>query len=473
MVLCSMKNTISLSDHFSLNRLLRFTLSPILMMIFASIYSVVDGLIVSIVVGDVPFKAVNLIYPFIMMLGAVGFMMGSGGTAVVSKTLGEGDNDKAQRYFTLVVIVTVVLGVALAVVGLAFIQPIARLLGAEGQLFDDAVLYARVLLVALPFFMIQNLFQSFFIAAEKPKLGFAFTVASGVCNIVLDILFVAVFGWGLVGAAIATAVSQLIGGVGPIVYFASKNSSLLRFKRTKWYGRMLFDVCTNGSSELLSNIAMSLVSMVYNAQLLALVGDDGVGAYGVVMYVSYIFIAIFLGYSIGIAPIVGYNYGAQRKGELQSIFGKSMVLIAITSVVMFVLGFGLSQPLACLFFPESAVLQEMTIRAMKLYSFCFIFCGYNIFGSAFFTALNNGLVSAVLSFARTLVFQLVCVYAMPLIWGLDGIWLSCVVADALCLVLTVVMLFVNNKRYGYFPNKNTQSLLAKEASLVYNVSNEK
>ncbi len=463
-----MNKQISLSDHFTYKRLLRFTLSPILMMIFTSVYSVVDGLFVSIVVGPVPFKAVNLIYPLVMMLGAFGFMMGAGGTAVVSKTLGEGNKEDAQRYFTLIVIVTAIGGVVFAVLGIVFICPIAELLGAKGEIFDDAVVYGRILLASLPFFMIQNLFQSFFIAAEKPKLGFAFTVASGVTNMVLDALFIAVFRWGIVGAAVATAISQIVGGVAPIVYFARKNGSLLRFVKTKWYGRVLFDTCTNGSSELLSNIAMSLVSMVYNKQLLAIVGDDGVGAYGVIMYVSFIFVAIFLGYAVGIAPIVGYNYGAKNTDELQNIFHKSLLLTGIAGIVMFALSFGVSQPLGMLFFRDDARLGEMTAHAMRLYSFCFLFCGYNIFGSAFFTALNNGLISAILSFARTLVFQMVCVFVLPIWLGLDGVWLSCVASDVLSMILTVSMLIANNKRYNYFVSKKQRAGVAEQTDLVYN-----
>lgn len=467
-----MKQQIRLSDHFTYKRLLRFTLSPILMMIFTSVYSVVDGVFVSVVAGDIPFKAVNLIYPFIMMLGAFGFMMGAGGTAVVSKTLGEGDKPAAQRYFTFIVIFTAAMGVVLAALGLVFVEPITALLGGEGEIYNQAVLYARILLTSLPLFMLQNLFQSFFIAAEKPKLGFAFTVASGVANMVLDALFVAVFKWGIVGAAVATAVSQLIGGIAPVVYFVRKNGSLLRFVKTGWHGKVLFDSCTNGSSELLSNIAMSLVSMVYNKQLLAIVGDDGVGAYGVIMYVSFIFVAIFLGYSVGTAPIVGYNYGAQNKKELQNIFNKSMKLVGMAGIAMFGLSFALSTPLGTLFFAQNNALADMTAHAMRLYSFCFLFCGYNIFGSAFFTALGNGPVSALLSFARTLVFQLICVFVMPLILGLDGVWLSCVVGDVMCCLLTILMLFVMNKRYGYIATRGRQNTVAQTTETEYNSGNE-
>ncbi len=448
------KTPITLSDHFTYKRLLRFTLPPIFMMIFTSVYSVVDGLFVSNFVGEEPFTAVNLIYPFVMALSAFGFMFGSGGTAVVSKTLGEGDKLRANKYFTLIVIVNAATGVLLSVLGLIFLRPVAELLGGKAEILELAVRYGRIILIGLPFFTTQNLFQSFFIAAERPKLGFLVTVASGVTNMVLDALFVAVFRWGLEGAAIATTISQFVGGVVPIIYFSCKNSSMLRFVKTEMHGKVLFDTCTNGSSELLSNIAMSLISMVFNAQLMNLVGNNGVAAYGVIMYVSFIFVAIFIGYTIGMAPIVGYNYGANNREELQNIFKKSLILISITGVVMFGAGVGLSYPLGYVFFRNNKELCDMTAHAMQLYSLCFLVCGFNIFASAFFTALNNGLISAVMSFSRTIVFELICVFVLPIWLGVDGVWLSVVVGDVLCFILCAVLTVVYNKKYGYFPTKN-------------------
>lgn len=419
------------------------------MMIFTSIYSVVDGFFVSNFAGEDPFVAVNLIWPVLMILGAVGFMFGAGGTAIVSKTLGEGNKKRANEYFTLVVAVTFVLGVALAVGFFFLLRPIAKLIGATGAVLDYAVTYSQILICATPFFMLQNLFQSFFITAEKPKLGFVFTVFSGVTNMALDALFIAVFKWGVVGAAVATALSQVVGGVLPVIYFARPNSSLLRFVKTKWYGKAIAQSCLNGSSELLGNIAMSLVSILYNWQLLKIAGEDGVAAFGVIMYVQFVFIAIFIGYCLGVAPIVGYNFGAKNRAEMQNVFKKSLVIITATGVVMFGLSFALADVIAMVYVSYDQVLLDMTARGMRLYSICFLFCGYNMFCSSFFTALNNGLISAAVSFGRTLIFQLLCIFVLPLIFNLDGIWIATPVAEFLSVLLSLLMFIVNNKRYGY------------------------
>ena len=466
---------VQLSDHFTYKRLLRFVLSPILMMIFTSIYSVVDGLFVSNFAGEKPFAALNFIYPVIMVLGAVGFMFGAGGTAIVSKTLGEGHRTHANRYFTLVVLVTAGCGVVLGVAGIFAVPSIAHLMGARGEMLDNCVLYARIILIALPCFMLQNLFQSFFITAEKPLLGFMFTIGSGVANIALDALFVVGFKMGLKGAAIATAVSQTIGGLSPIIYFACKNGSLLRFSKPKWYGRIVAKSCVNGSSELVGNIAMSLVSMIYNVKLLEIAEHNGVSAFGVIMYVQFIFVAIFIGYCIGTAPIVGYNFGADNKAELQNVFRKSMIIIAVVAVGMIALSEGLADVIARLFFsgklpkkdmtPEQIAefleqmekLRQMTANGLRLYSICFLFAGFNMFCSSFFTALNNGLMSAISSFARTLVFQIACIFVLPIWLGLNGIWLSTVVAEALTLILSAVLLVANNKKYGYVPSKKASA----------------
>ena len=440
---------IQLSDNFTYGKLLRFCAGPIFMMIFTSIYSVVDGIFVSNFAGEDPFVAINLIWPILMILGAVGFMFGAGGTAIVSKTLGEGDKRRANEYFTLVVMVTFVLGVALSMGFFFLLRPIAVLIGAEGAVLDNAVIYAQILMCAMPFFMLQNLFQSFFITAEKPTLGFIFTVGSGVTNMVLDALFIAVFKWGTVGAAVATALSQFVGGILPVIYFACKNNSLLRFVRTRFYGKAILKSCFNGSSELLGNIAMSLVSIIYNWQLLRLAGNAGVAAYGVIMYVSFVFIAIFIGYCIGVAPIVGYNYGAQNRTELQNIFRKSMIIIAVTGLLMCVLSMALAEPIAWIFVRHDRVLMAMTTRAMRLYSVCFLFSGFCMFCSSFFTALNNGLISAIVSFGRTLVFQIACIFLLPLILGLDGVWISTPIAEFVSVALSFAMFAANNKRYGY------------------------
>ena len=440
---------IKLSDNFGYRKLLRFTLPSIAMMIFSSIYGVVDGYFVSNFVGKTPFAAVNFIMPFLMILGGFGFMFGTGGSALISKTLGEGDNVKANRLFSLITYLSIAVGVVISVVGVILLRPIAQLLGAQGQLLEDCVTYGRIILVAIPAFMLQMEFQSFFITAEKPQLGFAVTVASGVTNMVFDALFVAVFSWGLVGAALATAASQLIGGIVPIIYFSRENTSLLRLTGTSFDGRAILKTCTNGSSELMSNISMSLVSMLYNAQLMKYEGENGVAAYGVLMYVSMIFMAIFIGYSIGTAPIIGYHYGAQNHGELRTIRKKSLVIIAVCSVSMVILGELLALPLSRLFAGAYPDLLALTLRGFLIFSFSFLFSGIAIFGSGFFTALNNGAISALISFLRTLVFQVAAIIILPLIWQTDGIWLSIIVAELMAAAVTAAFMVGMRKRYKY------------------------
>lgn len=412
---------IQLSDHFNYKKLLLFTLPSIIMMVFTSIYSVVDGFFVSNFVGKTPFAAVNFIMPVLMILGSIGFMFGAGGSALVSKTMGENDLDKAQRLFSLFVYSTAVCGVIVAVVSFIFLRPIAELLGAEGEMLDSCVAYGRILLAALPFYMLQFEFQSFFITAGKPQLGLAVTVVCGLTNMALDALFVAVFAWGLAGAAAATVVSQILGGVIPLVYFGRKNSSQLRLTKTQVDGKALLKACSNGSSELMSNISTSVVSMLYNFQLMRYAGEDGIAAYGVLMYVNMIFLAIFIGYSTGIAPVVAYHYGAQNHPELQGLLKRSCAVIGVFALLMFALAELLARPLAAIFVGYDQELVAMTQRAFMIYSFSFLFSGIAIYGSSFFTALNDGLTSALISFLRSLVFQVAAVLILLIFWEIDGI----------------------------------------------------
>lgn len=440
---------IQLSEHFNYKKLLRFTLPSIVMMIFTSIYSVVDGFFVSNFVGKTPFAAVNFIMPFLMILGAFGFMFGTGGSALISKTMGEGDNEKAKRIFSLLVYVSIGCGVVVAVLGIIFIRPVAALLGAQGVMLENCVLYGRIILAALPAFMLQYEFQSFFVTAEKPHLGLVVTVAAGVTNMVLDALLVAVFSLGLVGAAAATALSQCVGGLVPLVYFGCKNSSALRLTRTKFDGKVLFKTCTNGASELMSNISASIVGMLYNIQLIKYAGENGVAAYGVLMYVNFIFLAVFIGYSVGTAPIIGYNYGAGNHSELKNLLKRSLWIIGICSVAMVFAAEILARPLATMYVGYDIELFELTLRGFKIYSLAFLFAGMAIFGSSFFTALNNGLISALLSFLRTIVFEVSGVFLIPMIFGIDGIWMAIVVANGLAAVVTILFLLANRKRYHY------------------------
>ncbi|MBR2646060.1 MAG: MATE family efflux transporter [Clostridia bacterium] len=441
---------IQLSEHFTYKKLLRFTLPSIVMMVFSSIYGVVDGLFVSNFAGTDKFTTVNLIMPFLMILGTVGFMFGAGGSALIAKTLGEGDKGKANRLFSLFVYTSIIIGAVIAVLGIVFLAPVSRLLGAKGVMLDDCVTYGTYILIALPAFILQMEFQTFFVTAENPNLGLAFTVASGVTNIVLDALFVGVFGWGIIGAAVATGLSQAVGGFGPLFYFFSKNSSLLHLSKTNFDGKALLKACGNGSSELMANVSMSLVGMLYNIQLLKYAGEDGVAAYGVLMYVTMLFLAIFIGYSVGTAPIVGYHYGAQNHDELKGLLKKSLRIILLSSVAMCILAELLATPLSLVFVSKKAELLKMTKDAFRIYSFSFLFAGLAIYGSSFFTALNNGLVSAIISFLRTLVFQVAAVLILPLVMnGVDGIWLSIVVAELMAAVLTAIFLVANKKKYQY------------------------
>lgn len=440
---------IKLSDRFSYKKLLRFTLPSIVMMIFSSIYGVVDGFFVSNFVGKTPFAAVNFIYPFIMVLGAFGFMFGTGGSALIAKTMGEGNKEKANSLFSLFVYVSTATGVVIGVLGFIFVGPVAKALGAEGELLENCIIYGRIILAAMPAFMLQFEFQSFFITAEKPQLGLVSTVASGVTNMVLDALFIALFHWGLVGAALATAMSQVVGGVIPLIYFSCRNTSLLRLGKTEFDVKALLKACTNGSSELMGNISMSLVSMLYNAQLMTYAGENGVAAYGVLMYVNMIFLSLFIGYSVGTAPIIGYHFGAQNHTELKSLLKKSLVIIGISSVAMLAMGEILAKPLSLIFVSYDPALLDMTLRGFAIYSFSFLFAGIAIFGSSFFTALNDGLTSALISFLRTLVFQIAAVIILPLIWELDGIWASIVVAELMAAVMTVLFIIGKQKKYHY------------------------
>lgn len=440
---------IQLSEHFTYKKLLRFVLPSIVMMIFTSIYGVVDGLFVSNYVGKTAFAAVNLIMPFLMAISALGFMIGTGGSAIVAKTLGKGKKEQANEYFSMLVYLTLIGGIVLSALGILFSPLIARGLGADGALLTNCVLYARITLLSMPAFMLQNVFQSFFVTAEKPKLGLGVIVIAGVTNMVLDFLLVGVFQIGLAGAAFATVTSECIGGLFPILYFARRNSSLLKLGRTHFNGKIFLCACGNGSSELMTNLSSSIVNSLYNIQLMNLAGENGVAAFGTIMYVNFIFIAIFLGYSIGSAPLVSYHYGASNHDELKNLFQKSLRLIGIWGLMLFILAQLIARPLAAIFVGYDADLFSMTQNGFRIYCIAYLINGFNIYGSSFFTALNNGLISAAISFLRTLVFQLAAVLLLPLLLGINGIWSAVAVAELLTLGLTVTFFVRNRKKYHY------------------------
>lgn len=442
---------IQLSDHFSYGKLIKFTLPSIAMMIFTSIYGIVDGFFVSNFAGKTPFAAVNLLMPVLMILGTVGFMFGTGGTAIVAKTYGEGDREKANSYFSLFVYLAFGLGVLLAVAGILFTRPIASFLGATGELLENCVVYARIILLALPCYVLQVMFQSFFVAAEKPNLGLTVTIFSGVTNMVLDAVLVILLPQQhkLAGAAVATAMSQVVGGVVPLFYFFRKNDSILRLGKTRYDGRAVMKACVNGSSEFMSNISMSLVGMLYNGQLMKYAGENGVAAYGVMMYVSMIFSAAFVGYSIGTAPIIGYHDGARNYTELHGLLRKSLTMIGIFGVGMVVSGELLATPLSKLFVGYDKELMDMTVSGFRIFALSFAFMGFAIFASGFFTALNDGVTSAIISFLRTLVFQCAAVIILPMLWGIDGVWISIIVAEVMAVVLSAIFLVAKRKKYHY------------------------
>ena len=440
---------IQLSEHFTYSKLLRFTFPSIIMMIFTSIYSVIDGLFVSNFAGKTALAAINIIYPFIMAVGALGFMMGTGGSALVGRLLGEGEKEKANKTFSLIVYTTAIAGILLSALAFLLVPTVSRLFGASGQLLDYCILYGRICFLSMPCFMLQNVFQCFFITAEKPRLGLDVVLSAGITNMVLDFLFVAVFGLGLKGAAIATVCGEIIGGLVPILYFAGRNHSLLRLGRTSFDAGSILKTCTNGSSELMTELSSSVVTVLYNTQLMKIAGENGVAAYSTIMYVNFIFVAIFLGYSLGSAPIISFHYGAGNHDELKNMRKKSLRLIAVWGIGMTIISHIFALPFARFFVGYDSELLAMTIHGFRIYAFVYLLNGFNIFGSSFFTALNNGMVSATISFMSTLVFEVICILLLPVFFGIDGIWSAVLVAEALALCMTSFFLITKRSRYHY------------------------
>ena len=440
---------IQLSDHFTYTKLFRFVLPSIGMMVFTSIYGVVDGYFVSNYAGDTSFAAINLIMPFLMLCAAVGFMFGTGGTALVSRYLGEKRAEDANRVFSLLTYFLIVLGIVLTVFGELFLKDVSLLLGATEELLPYCVEYGRYILITLTPFMLQNMFQSFLVAAEKPRFGFWITVVAGVINIILDWILVGVLRLGVSGAAAATCISQTTGGMIPLIYFLRPNHSRLKLGATKLDLSAIWITCSNGFSEFMSNLSMSGINMLYNLKLMQLIGQDGVSAFGVVMYVEFLFVSTFIGYAIGTAPIIGYNFGAGNEKEQKNIFAKSSLILLAASVAMCLGGMLLAKPISLLYVGYNDALCSLTARAFMLYSISFLLKGLNIYASSHFTALNNGLISALISFLRMFVFRVALVLLLPLSLGADGVWLSVAASELLSAVVSVAFLVANRKRYHY------------------------
>lgn len=441
---------IQLSDHFNYTRLLRFVMPSILMLICTSVYSIVDGLFVSNFVGKTPFAAINLTFPVLMGVSTIGCMIGTGGAAVIAKTLGEGKKELANAYFSMLIYISFAATVLLSVAGFIFMPQIAAALGAEGELLESCILYGRICFCAAPFFILQQAFNSFFIAGEKPDLALKVSILAGLINVVFDYILIVLLNMGLAGAAIATAMGEVIGGIVPIIYFARKNNSLLRLTlKTKVYWRVFAKACTNGSSEMVSMLSASAVNILYNFQLMRFAGEDGIAAYGVIMYVNMIFISVYLGYSMGSAPIVSFHYGAGNHSELKNLFRKSLILVGCGGILITIFSELLSRPLSMIFVSYDAALLDLTVHGFRLYSLSFLIRGISVWGSSFFTALNNGAVSATISFLRTLVFQVIAVMALPIIWGLEGIWLSALAVEILAVLVTIGFLIGKRNKYHY------------------------
>lgn len=440
---------INLSEHFTYKKHIRFTLPTIIMMIFTSIYGVVDGVFVSNVVGSDAFAAINLIMPAIMIIGTIGFMIGTGGSATISKTLGEGDMEKANKYFSMFIYLEIILGVIFTILGISVLEPVAKFLGADESMMEYCLTYGRILLFGMVAFILQNSFQSFMVVAEKPRFGLGISIAAGLTNIVLDFLFIYVFKFGVAGAAWATVTSQVVGAVIPLIYFSRKNRTDLRLGKTKFELYVILKTCANGSSEMVTNLSMSLVNILFNKQLMEYAGADGVSAYGIIMYIGFLFVGTYVGYSVGSAPIIGYHFGAGNKKELKGLLKQSVKLLGIIALVMTALSEILAGPLASIFVSYDKNLLELTVNAIRIYSLSYILSWFNIFALSFFTALNDGLISALISFMRTLVFQVATILILPTLLGTNGIWLTVVVAEVLSLIVSVICFVLNRKKYEY------------------------
>lgn len=440
---------IQLSDHFSYRRLFRFVLPSIGMLLFTSIYGVVDGFFVSNYAGKQAFAAVNLVMPVLMILGSIGFMFGAGGSALVAAQLGQKKEREANENFSLIVYSTAVCGIAISFVGFLLLKPMMELIGAEGELLENCLIYGRITLCSMTAYMLQNMFQTFLITAEKPQMGFVVTLIAGMTNIFLDFLFVGIFLWGLKGAAIATVISECLGGFIPLLYFIQKKNSLLHLGKSRFAPKVLVKTCTNGASELLSGIAASVMGILYNFQLMRFSGENGVAAYGVIMYVSFVFFSLFIGYSTGCAPLTSYHYGANNRAELQNLFKKSCRIIGTTSVSLFVLAQLFARPLSGIFVGYDAELWNLTEHGFRICSTTFLFGGFCVYASSLFTALNNGLLSATISVSRTILFETAAVLILPQFFGVNGIWFSIFVTEVAAISLSAFFVVFKRKQYGY------------------------
>ncbi|MBE6045790.1 MAG: MATE family efflux transporter [Clostridiales bacterium] len=445
----SAKDRIQLSDHFTYRRLFAFVLPTIANMIFLSIYGIVDGLFISNFVGKVAFAAVNVTFPIFSVLGVFGLMIGTGGAAIIGKNLGEQESEKANGYFSFFVYICIAVGIVMAVLGVFILRPAIEIIGVEERMVRDCMVYGIIGMITVPCYMLQFLFQILFVTAEKPRLGFWITVIAGLANIVLDFFMIVVFHWGVAGASIATGISEVVGGIVPLIYFSRPNDSLLRIGRPRVEFRALRKACTNGLSEFVSTISESVVTMLYNFQLLRLAGADGVAAFGVMQYCTFIFFAVFAGYNMGVQPLFSYNFGADNRVEMKNLFKKSMILMEGGGLMMFAILVIFARPLVSIFIGYDAGLVDMSVHGMRIYALIFITCGINIFVTGMFTALNNGVVSAFIATVRVVICEIGSVMILPIFFGLNGVWFSASVAEVGSIIPVIIFVVTLRKRYGY------------------------
>ena len=443
-----------LSDHFTYRKIFRMTIAPILMMIFTSLYVVVDGLFIANFVGKDAYAGENLIFPIIMIIGGIGFMFGTGGSALSAKLLGEGKKEEANQVFSMLLVFTFLVGIIVSIGGYFLVETFAHGMAsitedATDEMVKEAITYGKILIIGQAIFMLQNYFQSFLLVDERSRLGFIATLCAGIGNIILDFLFIVVFKLGVAGAALGTISGYFVGAIIPFIHFIKNKNGLIEFKLTRFKARPILKSCFNGSSEFVNNISSSIVGIVFNIQLLKFMGQNGVAAYGTIAYVSFLFVSIFIGYSIGMAPVISFNYGAENHDELKNVLRKSLIIIFIMELFMVLISFTCARPLAMLFSSGNNDLEELTINALRICSLAFIFTGIGIFTSSFFTALNNGALSALNAFMRTLVFQIAFILLLPLIFGASGIWWAIIFADCAAFILAIACLIWKRKQYHY------------------------
>lgn len=438
----------SIGREFGFFSLLKFALPSVIMMMVMGLYSMVDSMFVSRFVSTNALSAINVVYPVINLLIGLGVMLASGGSAVIAAKMGAGKTDEARRDFSMIVTIGLASSIVIAVAGLIFIRPIVTFLGASELLVDYAVTYLAIILMFAPANMLQMLFQMFFVTAGRPGLGLTFIIGAGLVNAVLDYVFIVPLGMGIAGAALATGIGYLIPAAAGLIFFFGKKKELY-FTKPKFSAAVLGSSCSNGSSEMVSNLSMAVVTLVFNRIMMNLAGEDGVAAVTIVMYAQFLLSSIFMGFSLGVQPVISFHHGAGNRRNLKGIYRHCIVFIAIAAVSVFAVAMTLGPTLTTIFTPKDTNVWTLAVRGFMILPFCFLLEGFSIYASAAFTALGDGKTSALISFLRTFLFILTGLLTLPLAFGIDGVWLAVPVAE-LCSVLVVIGCVLWHKAKGRF-----------------------